>query len=347
MNRFSRPKMLFIILLISVMSLLSVGVVTAEFGVNWAGQFYNCIDLGVSCGNVVAQTGTFPTGINVNWPGQPVDGNGTTMTSVVADNFSVRFSSTQTFQDGNYDFRITAEDGVRLYVDGVLILDNFISRPLTTDTVSRAMTAGAHTLVVEYFSDTGTAVLQVEYFLGGTGTGTPAVSPVPVVTGQVVFVRGLSVRTSPFLGASLIAVARPDVTYSVLARNLNEGIYTWYLIQFNDITTGWVSGRYFQITGDVNIVPIIDSEVDIATASPPPDIGVRGITRAIMNFRVRPSVRNQRMSQIPWGDEVEILGRSIRAGASYWLLVRYEGQVGWIFAPFITIRGPIDAVRVY
>lgn len=313
----------------------------AEFGTNWTAQFYNCTDF--TCAS--AATVVYPSGINASWgTGSPTDANGAVIPGVNPDNFAVRFSSTQSFVADNYDFQITSQDGFRLYIDGALVQDEFVTRSLTTSTVTVSLTAGSHSIIVEYFNSTGSATIQVQWFqAGAVPTGAPTGTPQPIAQASVVSVRGLAVRTGPYLGASLITVARPGNIYDVSARNTSEGIYTWYLITVGD-QIGWSSGRYLQIEGDINNIPLIGTIFDQIDAAP--DIGVRGVTRAIMNFRVRPSIRTARLFQIPWGDEVVILGRTIQGGKDFWYHVSYNGVVGWIFAPYVSVSGPIDALPV-
>ena len=57
----------------------------------------------------------------------------------------------------------------------------------------------------------------------------------------------------------MVAVARPDVNYPLLARNEREGLFTWYLIQYDEDTVGWSSGRYLFVEGDENVLPYADS----------------------------------------------------------------------------------------
>ncbi len=93
--------------------------------------------------------------INFDWGGGSPDG------VVPIDNFSARFTQTATFIAGNYLFEITADDGVRLYVDGALILDHWIDQPPTAYQVTQALTAGSHTLVLEYYERSGGAVVKM------------------------------------------------------------------------------------------------------------------------------------------------------------------------------------------
>ena len=78
-----------------------------------------------------------------------------------------------------------------------------------------------------------------------------------------------------------------------------------------------------------------------------PDIGVIAVPRAYMNFRRRPSVRSEKMGQIPWGDEAILVGRTIQGGENYWFQVRYNDMIGWIYAPFVGWRGSINAVPIH
>lgn len=339
------------ILIILVLLLLVSGaqVVRAEFGQNWTGQFWNCMDLGASCS--LQAVALFPNGINANWgTGAPTDGLGAPIPGMNIDGFSARFTSTQTFQSQSYDFVITVNDGVRLYIDGAVVLDQFTASGTNTFTVTRPMTAGSHTLIVEYVEVSGEALIQVQWFVTGTAPPTPGPpTAAPLATAEVVSVTGLSFRTGPYLGASMIGVLRPNITYAVSAKNSSEGIFTWYQLTSpnHNNQVGWASGRYLSISGNRDAIPEVGTIFDQIDGAP--DIGVVGTTRAVMNFRVRPSVRvarNAAIPQIGWGENVAIIGRTVQGGRDFWYHVRYNGQVGWIFAPYVTLSGLRDAVPV-
>src|SRR5918993_5421633 len=57
--------------------------------------------------------------INHNW------GTGSPGTGVNADNFTSRYVGTFNFEAGTYKFDVTTDDGVRLYVDGVRLLNHW------------------------------------------------------------------------------------------------------------------------------------------------------------------------------------------------------------------------------
>jgi len=78
-----------------------------------------------------------------------------------ADGFSARWVRTIAFQGSNYRFYATSDDGVRVWLDGVLIIDQWHDAAGVTYTAERALTAGNHTLRVEYCENTGAAQIQI------------------------------------------------------------------------------------------------------------------------------------------------------------------------------------------
>jgi uncharacterized protein YraI len=344
----SRRALLLLLGIALLLMLTTVVTVQADYGVNWTGQFFNCPDL--SCAPVVAAA-SYPNGLNFTWPDKPTDGLGTQLTAVNADNFSARFISSQNFNQATYQFVLFVDDGGRVFIDGVVVIDQFGPGHLGTYTINRDMTAGLHTIVVEYNEVSGSAIIQFQWFQQGVVTGTPGTavptgSPVPAATGTVTS-KGLSVRTGPYLGATYITAIHPGTAYPISGRNRDEGIFTWYLVSVTTtqgVQTGWASGRFLTITGDPNSIPLIGSVFDQIDGAP--DVAVRAIPRAVMNLRRRPSIRAAKLGFMPWGGEAQLIGRTVQGGKNFWFQVRFNGVVGWIFAPYVTIRGDVNAVPI-
>ena len=115
--------------------------------------------------------------INFNW------GTGSPSSLIPVDNFSVRWTKTETFVAGTYKFSMTGDDGVRLYIDNVLVIDKWIDQPATTYTITKTLSAGSHTIKMEYYESGGGAVAKLsykqivpysgQYFDNKTLTGTP------------------------------------------------------------------------------------------------------------------------------------------------------------------------------
>jgi glucose/arabinose dehydrogenase len=93
---------------------------------------------------------------------------------VTNDNFSARYTKTADLAAGTYQFTTSSDDGVRLYVDNELLIDKFIDQGTTTYTATKALTAGSHTIRLEYFENGGGAVLHMNYVKIGDTTPPPA-----------------------------------------------------------------------------------------------------------------------------------------------------------------------------
>jgi len=104
--------------------------------------------------------------LDFNW------GNGAPVAGIGTDDFSVAWDGYVTAsQSGSYTFRTTSDDGVRLYVDGALVIDNWTDHASTNnDSAPIALTAGQrHAIRMEYYERGGQAVAQLLW--SGPGTG--------------------------------------------------------------------------------------------------------------------------------------------------------------------------------
>jgi hypothetical protein len=100
---------------------------------------------------------------------------------VPPDRFSVRWTRTLAFDEGVHEFTTTSDDGTRVFVDGELILDYWVDQPATTHSVSKMMTAGMHTVVVEYYENFERAMIEFSTALH-TDPSTPTPAPPPALT---------------------------------------------------------------------------------------------------------------------------------------------------------------------
>src|SRR3990167_8242852 len=94
--------------------------------------------------------------INFDWGGSSPD------PAIPVDHFSARFTQTKSYAAGTYQFTATADDGVRVFVDGVPVIDKWIDQPPTTYSANHFLTEGEHAVVVEYYENGGGAVAILE-----------------------------------------------------------------------------------------------------------------------------------------------------------------------------------------
>lgn len=97
-------------------------------------------------------------------------GAGSPAAGVPADQFSARWTRTATFSAGTYTFAAEGDDGLRVKVDGLTVVDGWKDQPATKYSGTANLTAGTHTIVVEYYEAYGNASMSASY------TG-PSVAP--------------------------------------------------------------------------------------------------------------------------------------------------------------------------
>ncbi len=115
--------------------------------------------------------------IDLNW------GTGAPSPGMPADNFGVRWTRAVDLAQGIYRFRVRADDGVRLYVDGKLSIDEWHDSAPREYTADIELTAGTHTLQLDYYEHNGGALVSLSWELvPATPTPTATLSPSPQPT---------------------------------------------------------------------------------------------------------------------------------------------------------------------
>ena len=107
--------------------------------------------------------------INFDW------GYGSPATSISPDTFSVRWTGNINFSGGNYTFKATVDDGMKIWIDGIQVLNKWFDQPATTYTFNRTLTAGVHTVRIDYYENYGSAVAKLSWTQGAGGGTTSSV----------------------------------------------------------------------------------------------------------------------------------------------------------------------------
>jgi len=93
--------------------------------------------------------------VDNNWGlGSPVDG-------IPSDNWSAIWTSDFSSEEGNQTWTVTADDGVRVIIDGEVVLNEWHDQFATTYVVQRWLGRGRHYISVEYYERGGYAVAKI------------------------------------------------------------------------------------------------------------------------------------------------------------------------------------------
>ncbi|HLF28778.1 MAG TPA: PA14 domain-containing protein [Anaerolineae bacterium] len=95
--------------------------------------------------------------LNFSW------GNGSPDQRIPLDGFSARWTRELTFPAGVTQFTVRADDGARLFVDNVRVIDEWHDGPAATYTGSASLNAGRHTVALEYYENTGSAAVTFNF----------------------------------------------------------------------------------------------------------------------------------------------------------------------------------------
>lgn len=102
--------------------------------------------------------------------------------------FSVRWTRNLTLPAGDYRFYTYTSDGARLWVDGILLIDQWYESPAMSHSATIYLPQGQHAIHMEYFNVGGPAIARLgwyqeavfrgwrgEYFANATLEGTPVI----------------------------------------------------------------------------------------------------------------------------------------------------------------------------
>jgi len=96
-------------------------------------------------------------GLDFNW------GTGSPAAHIPSDGFSVRWTRMVPLEPGAYRFTATSDDGIRVWADDHLVINQWHDHPAQTFTGDVNLTGANHTIVVEYYENKGAAVAQVSW----------------------------------------------------------------------------------------------------------------------------------------------------------------------------------------
>ena len=175
---------------------------------------------------------------------------------VNADYFSARWTKYIDVTPGTYRFSVTSDDGVRLWIDNQLVIDQWSIHPATTYTVDRYLSSGHHLIKMEYFEETGLASVDVQWYEQGQQP-TPQPAPPPAGNWNAEYFNNLTLSGTPVLsrseasvnynwglGSPQAGVVNADNFSARWTQNANlvAGNYTFWLTADDGVRL-WVNGH--------------------------------------------------------------------------------------------------------
>ncbi len=118
----------------------------------WLGEYFNNSDL---LGAPVMLRND--PAVRFNW------GFGSPAPGINPDFFSVRWTSNQWFDAGDYLFAARVDDGVRVFVDNVQVINAWQDGGVRNVSGTRTLAAGWHAVRVEYYERTGEALIDFSW----------------------------------------------------------------------------------------------------------------------------------------------------------------------------------------
>lgn len=286
----------------------------------WTGQYFNNKTLSGS--PVLTRN---DSQINFNW------GSGSPATGITNDNFSVRWNRTLNFAAGRYRFTVTSDDGVRMWVNGQLVINGWNDQIPQTFTGEIDLPNGFVPLQVEYYESVGGAQVQVSWATVSTTTPPPTPAPAPSTGIGTVVSAYLNVRTGPGIQYTIITTLVKNQTVNLTGYRSADG--NWVQINMTNGSKAWLSGKSYYLQTNVNI-----ANMPVAAGTAPPTPGTSGtglIQNAYyVNLRSGAGVAYPVITAVPSGTAVTLIGRN---GSATWLKMRLpNGTVGWMNANYVS-----------
>ena len=294
-------------------------------------------------------------------------GTGAPGAGVPADGFSARWTRTFYMDGGRYQFVATADDGVRLWVNGVLLVDQWHDAGVMSYMAEIDLPAGNIPVRIEYFENQGGAIARFGYqrLSGGSAMGwygeyfnNRDLSGSPTMVrndGQINFdwknlapggnvgSDNFSVRWTRSMSFSAGRYrfsltsddgARAWVNGQLILNNWSDHKPQTVIVDI-DLPSGYLPMQveYYEHTGDaqVSFSWSLVYTTPAPTPVPTPTTGAVGtVVGDLLNVRIGPGLQYQILGQLVKG---QIIGlRGYRTADDHWVMVTYNGSDAWVSA---------------
>ncbi len=339
---------------------------------NWRGEYFTNKDLSGAPALVRDDAA-----INFDWnQGTPAPG------VIPTDNFSVRWTRNVGMSAGRYQFTVATDDGVRLWVNNSLIIDNWKNQPLTSKSAQIDLPNGSIPIRMEYYDAGGGAHAHLswsqinvtinnwrgEYFNNNSLIGGPSVirddANIDFNWGDGSPAAGIS--NDNFSVRWTRTLVLPPGRHKFTTRT-DDGVRLWVNNQLiidrwypQSLSTGEgeielyggpvsIKMEYFDLTGGA------EAHLSMTQITVPPTggpgsgsggVGTATVRSTLLNVRQGPAVSYSIITTISRGTVVQLAG--YRNATSTWvMIILADGRQGWSYAPFLQTSYNISSLPVW
>jgi hypothetical protein len=249
--------------------------------------------------------------INYDWV------NGSPDPSVPNDNFSALYLGDFQFEEANYIFTVTADDGVRLYIDGTRVIDAWNDHSATTYRATVPLTAGVHHIKMEYYENGGQAVAKLAW-VGDNTIVEPQIIPPVTETPQETPSIIIEDIIAPISSTTLETINNVDVSINDIVEPVGNGVQT--LIEQPIATEESITEAIQTIIVEPIIIAVRSTFSVVANVS----IGTARLTQNAINLTIKLGKTSQKkLASLPVSPEVSA-GISTLAVAPTVLFLQYS-----------------------
>lgn len=147
--------------------------------------------------------------------------------------------------------------------------------------------------------------------------------------GKIHSTASLNLRVGPSTSNQAVGAIYKGEIFKVLAKASNG----WYKVQLADGKTGWASGKYINLTSEVDKTNISDYTTPQEAPEATTNSNVGTVNSSVgLNVRSGAGTKNSVLTTLTYNSKVNILGEE-----NGWLKIKLDnGQIGYVGASFIS-----------
>jgi uncharacterized protein YraI len=276
-------------------------------------------------------------------------GTGSPSSVVPNDNWSARWTTSQNLVAGTYRVSMRADDGARVYVNGVLVINEWHGHLPDTYLADVNLNTGFNTIQIEFFDSTSFAFMFYQLTQLNPVAPLPAANAPAASTGATATVtaRQLNVRAVPDpVAGTVITRINQGQVFQVIGRNFDT---SWVQLDING-TVGWVNTSYVRLANADNL-PLASgstaSQQPVIQQPAPAAPGTTGYTvttiPSAVSLRSGAGTGFPVLGTMPRNATAAVVGRD---SAGFWWQVNYNGALGWVYSQIAIIEAGANLSQI-